>query len=112
MDRIVRMYCAATVWPATASNRRYPRPPAFSKVYGHLGRLSHRLGASLSTERTGNCRKIASHSLTCEGGFECYYLIATVIIPHLVWERMTVSAPSVPLVVGKPLNRPKTRILL
>ena len=35
------------------------RAPAFSKVCGHLGKLSHRLGPSLTTERTGNCRKIA-----------------------------------------------------
>jgi hypothetical protein len=46
------MYCAATVGQAAASNRRY-RALAFSKVRGHVGKLSH-----WTTERTGNCRKV------------------------------------------------------
>jgi len=40
MERIVGMYCAATVWPAHSVE-----PPAFSKVCGHLGKLSRRFGA-------------------------------------------------------------------
>jgi len=46
---------------ATASNRRYPRPAAFSKVCGHLGEQSPGVVPSLTAERTGNCRNIAIH---------------------------------------------------
>jgi len=42
----------------TASNRAGISAPAFSKVCGHLGKLSPCLGPSLTSETSGNCRKI------------------------------------------------------